>query len=509
MKFSWLAAFAAVACVLAGCGGGSASSGAMTSNLKLGQASVTYSGSAQPFVAQGSGSITVTGMCGASYSNLSLFPTKSLNNTCLLYGDSAGIVWTCTPSGAPFAQINNSGSPMYAGAFTNDGHLLVAVENSGGQFTLCECNYDGSGLTQLFSTPIDPAWGFACSPNNTKVAWLDSTDKLWISNLNGTSPVQLASQGFMPAFSPDGNTVAFAAYAGNYVQIYTVPSTGGTATKYPGQDAIQNYMYPSWLPGGAGIGCEVSDSGVNFICGMSSSGNLLWEVQTPDSSPDDVDPSLAPDGKTIAFERDGYLTTSLFNGADASEIATSTYGGTASGLRWSPYPSPQTFVGNVGTMFGSAAGFLWGQNGTAFASLLVFTSSAPSSATITPEAASSGYGYMGGASGALVFDIHAKSITGLKFTNGYYAQVTTVIPGGASAQSDALVSFDASSGSVSAIAPFIATRGALKPEQQGDSLTFDARFLGVWDGKGKNLAPQGASEVTIDRKTGKMLRLNP
>jgi hypothetical protein len=30
----------------------------------------------------------------------------------------------------------------------------------------------------------------------------------------------------------------------------------------------------------------------------------------------------------------------------------------------------------------------------------------------------------------------------------------------------------------------------------------------VWNGKGKNLAPTGASQLTIDGKTGKLLNMN-
>jgi hypothetical protein len=145
-------------------------------------------------------------------------------------------------------------------------------------------------------------------------------------------------------------------------------------------------------------------------------------------------------------------------------------------------------------MFNSAAGFLWGQNGDAFSSFVTFTASTPNSATITSAAPAGG--------SELIFDIHATSLTGLKFTNCYYGQITSVIPAESSAVSDVLVTFDSSTGLVGTIAPFIAKRTALKQTQQGSGLTYQAQFTGVWDAKGHNLAPNGASQVAIDPKTG-------
>jgi len=125
------------------------------------------------------------------------------------------------------------------------------------------------------------------------------------------------------------------------------------------------------------------------------------------------------------------------------------------------------------------------------------TSSIPQPTTITPETS-------GASSADLIFDVHASSLPGLNYTNGHYALKTAALSS-PSGTTDVLVSFNSLTGKVDTIAPFIASRIAAGPVRQGTDLVFQAKFSGVWNEKGKNLAPQGASEVMIDPETGKLV----
>jgi hypothetical protein len=145
-------------------------------------------------------------------------------------------------------------------------------------------------------------------------------------------------------------------------------------------------------------------------------------------------------------------------------------------------------------MYSSASGFLWGQFGSGFASLLSYTVKTDSTATITSQNTSGG---------SLVFDIHGDEVTGIKYINSYYGGVVTLTPD----LSDALVSFDATTGQVAAVAPFALARGAAQPltSVQGSKLVCRAHFSGVWNSAGVNLAPSGANQVVLDSKTGKFI----
>ena len=70
----------------------------------------------------------------------------------------------------------------------------------------------------------------------------------------------------------------------------------------------------------------------------------------------------------------------------------------------------------------------------------------------------------------------------------------------------ALVSFNAETGTVSLVVPYSANRsaGGSTPasERSGDVVTYHGRFPAAFDGTGKNLSPNGATEVQINARTG-------
>ena len=68
------------------------------------------------------------------------------------------------------------------------------------------------------------------------------------------------------------------------------------------------------------------------------------------------------------------------------------------------------------------------------------------------------------------------------------------------------MSFDARLGTVSAVLPFDGTRGAKRSTRtEGETQIFSGSFLGVFDGAGKNLAPNGATEVRLNTSTGQIV----
>jgi hypothetical protein len=207
-----------------------------------------------------------------------------------------------------------------------------------------------------------------------------------------------------------------------------------------------------------------------FIFGSSSSGSLLTEALT-DGTQIDLQPTISPDGSTVAFLQEtngpgyiywmknvpGYATTELIAPSNQAE---------AESPAWSPFPAAKTFVGPTGVFGASSSGFLWGQLGEAFASLVSFTATTPSTVSITAQTPS---GYS-----APVFSVSADNLVSLSYANGFYS-----LP-----------------------VKFVQTRTAIKPGRAGSGLSFDGSFTAVYDGKGKNLAPNGATHLVLDSKHG-------
>src|SRR5262249_56564124 len=84
----------------------------------------------------------------------------------------------------------------------------------------------------------------------------------------------------LPAFSPDGRTIAFLARAGlnaygRNVQLFTVPSDGGQTTCL--SSALDRscgavHVRPSWSPDGRSITVAVEDRGDVGLCRLAATG---------------------------------------------------------------------------------------------------------------------------------------------------------------------------------------------------------------------------------------------
>ena len=111
----------------------------------------------------------------------------------------------------------------------------------------------------------------------------------------------------------------------------------------------------------------------------------------------------------------------------------------------------------------------------------------------------------------LIYSLDADKVTLLSFLiNPDYLPVRIVGSGApVSYASGALISLNSYTGTVSSVLPFLGTRAASKPviTQSNGETVFKGSFLGVFDGKGKNLAPKGATEVHMNATTGRVVNI--
>lgn len=506
MRFWGATSFCAiVGSVLAGCGGGSGGGAVSTAQntLKLGDASIAYTGATvTPMIGTGSGTVTITALAGASFSSVSIVPPQTLDN-CLIVGESSLALTTVNLAGQTNTLTGTDPAFAITAQFTTDGHIVfTGYSPSSGNWYAYECNWDGSNAQRINGGT--PTWEIAWAPDNQKIAWIDPSTALWVSSPNGSNATELMTDScYVPAFASDSQHLAFDyENSDDFDQIYTWPGSGAPVG-LPGENETNSYFFPVWFPDGAALLYDY-DSGTqrSLQIARAGTGQVIASDNPPSGTNDQEQASLAPDGKTIAFDSaSAYaaggpysLVVSDLTESDPETVPVNSSNGLVLPY-WSPYPGPQNFVGTGASMFSSAAGFIWGQNGDVMSGFVAFTTSAPSTTTVTQE---NGTGY-----GELVYDVHSKSITGLKYTNGYYSQIVNALPDIGSGDTDVLISFDSTTGQVTSLAPFVQTRTALKPRSQSLGTMFQARFSAVWDGKGHDLAPNGASQVVLDPNSGK------
>jgi len=192
---------------------------------------------------------------------------------------------------------------------------------------------DGSGLTQLTNEAgIDggPAW----SPDGDRIAFHSDRDgdyEIWVMNADGGSPAQLTVNSTWdanPAFSPDTSVVELLYQAdpngdGND-EVYVMNGDGSGVTAVTTQGDSE---YPSWSPDGTRIAVGSNVSGDWEVVVGSPDGSSF--VNVTNSPGIDGYPRWLPDGR-LAFHssRNGDANWDIFlanaDGSGLGQITTGT-----------------------------------------------------------------------------------------------------------------------------------------------------------------------------------------
>ena len=475
------------------CGGAAGTQGVQQTPTmtQVGEATISFSGTAKPSVLAGENGITVAAMAGASISSFVVDPGSKLSDTSIAWCDGGPAMEY--QHGLTTLPLDTPGHYASGLAYGHDGHLYYADFAAD---AIDKSYFDGSSLANVLTDANYPT-DLAVAPNGQTVVFGDVNGGIFACPQTGNTLTTLDGAGYYPAISPNGNTVAYVKYVGSnpaYYQIFTVPISGGTATQLT-NDGINHY-FPTYSPDGNYIVCD-NDSGsvrslVSYTAASGQPGYTLSPVPYASHA------CFSPDGHYLVYQY-----SSSYSDTNPSICIQDYYGKTqqtiGSGTKptWSPFLSSRTFVGSGGAMFTSpVAGFIFPQIQTGLASLLTFKATTPSAATVTAIQPGTSE------EGPFVYDVHADDLTSIKYTNSYYVAAITVTPG----VSDALVTVDSSLGAIQSVAPFVLTRGSqVMPVSTAAGLQVIAHFTGVWDSHGKNLAPYGASAIVVDSKHGKVL----
>lgn len=167
-------------------------------------------------------------------------------------------------------------------------------------------NRDGSGLRQLtFAPELDdsPAW----SPDGQQLAFRSYRGgyegEIWIMNADGTgtmnltpTPLPAIIDNRRPDWSPDGQTIVYASNLGGDFGIWVMDAVGGgkrQLTNTPDFDTE-----PAWSPDGQRIAFRRSDGNRSDIFVMTSNGSAPLRLALPGEQ---RLPAWSPDGEWLAF----------------------------------------------------------------------------------------------------------------------------------------------------------------------------------------------------------------
>lgn len=211
---------------------------------------------------------------------------------------------------------------------------VIAFERHGSIFTM---NADGSNQQQLTSdhlVALQPAW----SPDGQKLAFAcgAETYDICVINADGSDYRRLTDtqDSSNPAWSPDGTRIAFTRFINPGHSIYVMNADGSNPQPLPLNNPNGNNSdYAAWSPDGTRI-AFVGDAGEGsdiFTVNADGSGQL---AQVTFSQTLKQNPAYSPDGAQIAFDTlNDARIVSAFGGQD---YALATGGDMSSHPSWSP-----------------------------------------------------------------------------------------------------------------------------------------------------------------------------
>jgi Tol biopolymer transport system component len=177
-----------------------------------------------------------------------------------------------------------------------------------------------SPLPPVETVPLAALPGFegtpAFSPDGNQVAFLEllegenqqkQSSGIYTAVVGGEKSLRLTSNpsDCCPTWSPDGRQVAFVRYTGDELAIYVVPALGGTEHQLYAGPASE-YASLAWSPDGRVLALAESsdaDHARSWIALLSLADSTTRPLTSPPDGYLDASPAFSPDGSKVAFSR--------------------------------------------------------------------------------------------------------------------------------------------------------------------------------------------------------------
>jgi serine/threonine-protein kinase len=218
-------------------------------------------------------------------------------------------------------QVTNSSAQDSNPTWSPDGILIAFVSTRDGDAeiwavaagcTMLEpqdppqgCEGNMVPLTSNNVEDFDPAW----SPNGQQIAYASNQDgdyEIWVMQANGSNPHPITSNSaddFSPQWSPDGSQIVYWSKTGSTSHLYRISAAGSTPEQLTSSSAFD--LWPDWSHGGSRVVYTSTSSEVSGALALFTF-ELDSALITPllDGKYHDQYPAWAPSGQRLAFSSD-------------------------------------------------------------------------------------------------------------------------------------------------------------------------------------------------------------
>jgi eukaryotic-like serine/threonine-protein kinase len=224
----------------------------------------------------------------------------------------AAAAWMLRPS-APeprwdsFMRITEAAGEETSPTLSPDGTTVAYAARVNGSWDLFSQRVGGRNPIPIVTDPEHDERGVVFSPDGSLIAFhrADSVGGIFVAGATGESVRRVTDFGFDPAWSPNGNSIAFgteeivdpASRQGDSI-LYVVQAQGGAPRRAVDGDAVQ----PAWSPSGERIVFWSNVGGQRDIYTVAATGGT--PVAVTNDAAIDWSPVWSPDGRFIYFSSD-------------------------------------------------------------------------------------------------------------------------------------------------------------------------------------------------------------